>query len=92
MQQKWPDRFYGTKSHARRRAGSKDTEDQFFPEALIGSVAPHFPKLIKARANLSLSRLMCGTYVFNNYRLARESHLIVNTQILGLRFSRCQRK
>jgi hypothetical protein len=91
VHKKRSDRFYGTEPHARRRSGSEYTEDELFPESFVRPSAPNVMKLIEPRANLFPARLVRGTYVFNNYRLAVRSHWIVNTQILGLRFRRCQR-
>src|SRR6476659_342891 len=70
-----PDRFDGTEPHARRSSGGKDAEDKLLPKLLIRSAAPQLFKLVKPRANLFLSRPVCGTYVFNNYRLTVRSHL-----------------
>ena len=86
VDQERSDRFDGTEAHARRRPGSENTEDELFPELLVRSPAPHLLKLIEPSANFFLSRLVGGTYVFNNYRLTVRSHWIVNTEILGLRF------
>lgn len=91
VHKKRSDRFHGAETHARRCSGSENTEYELFPELLVGSSAPHRLKLIEPRPNLFLSRLVCGTYVLNNYRLPISSHWIVNTEILGLHFWHCQR-
>lgn len=86
VHKKWSNCFDGTEAHVRRRAGSENAEDEFFPEQRVTSIAPDLAKLIEPRSYLFLSRFVCSTYVVNDNGLAIASHWIVNAQILGLRF------
>ena len=87
----WSNRFDCSQSHSRRRTGSKNAVDQFFPKLIVRSISPQLPKLIQSRTNFFPARVVCGTYVVDSNRPAIGFHWIVNVQILGLRFERCQR-
>ena len=89
--QQRPHCIHGGEPHARRCAGSKNAEDEFFPETIIRAMLPHFAKLSEPRLNFSLAQEVCSTYLFRTNGLMGSSHAIVNVQILGLLFFHCQR-
>jgi hypothetical protein len=75
--------FDGFETHPRRRARREDAIDQLFPEQRIRSLFPDVSKLREACANLTPSRMVCCTYVFNCDDLVVWSHEVFSRKVLS---------
>src|SRR5262245_23604951 len=65
------DRF---QTHSRRGAGGKNAEDEFFPDARVGSTTPYLVELRKSATNVFSSRLVSGPNAFNSNELMIALH------------------